>query len=72
MLLIGSGKMGKLVIKHLIAKGCKKVVVVNRSVERVDAIREEMKDIKVYRPLSEMYEAAAEADVLFSVHEHCI
>jgi hypothetical protein len=31
-----------------------------------------MKDIKVYRPLSEMYEAAAEADVLFSVHEHCI
>jgi glutamyl-tRNA reductase len=67
MLLIGAGKMGKLVIKHLIAKGCKKVVVVNRSVERVDAIREEMKDIEiVYRPLSEMYEAAAEADVLFT------
>ncbi|TVU32118.1 hypothetical protein EJB05_23837, partial [Eragrostis curvula] len=67
MLLIGAGKMGKLVIKHLIAKGCKKVVVVNRSVERVDAIREEMKDIEiVYRPLSEMYEAAAEADVVFT------
>jgi glutamyl-tRNA reductase len=43
MLLIGAGKMGKLVIKHLIAKGCKKVVVVNRSVEGVDAIREKMK-----------------------------
>jgi glutamyl-tRNA reductase len=67
MLLIGAGKMGKLVIKHLIAKGCKKVVVVNRSIERVDAIREEMKDIKiVYRPLSEIYEAAAEVDVLFT------
>ncbi|CAN6286653.1 unnamed protein product [Urochloa humidicola] len=67
MLLIGAGKMGKLVIKHLIAKGCKKVVVVNRSVERVDAIREEMKDIEiVYKPLSEMYEAAAEADVVFT------
>jgi glutamyl-tRNA reductase len=67
MLLIGAGKMGKLVIKHLIAKGCKKVVVVNRSVERVDAICEEMKDIEiVYRPLSEMYEAAAEADVVFT------
>jgi len=67
MLLIGAGKMGKLVIKHLIAKGCKKVVVVNRSVERVDAIREETKDIEiVYRPLSEMYEAAAEADVVFT------
>ncbi|KAJ1294942.1 hypothetical protein BS78_01G184900 [Paspalum vaginatum] len=67
MLLIGAGKMGKLVVKHLIAKGCKKVVVVNRSVERVDAIREEMKDIEiVYRPLSELYEAAAEADVVFT------
>ncbi|KAG2548046.1 hypothetical protein PVAP13_9KG133700 [Panicum virgatum] len=67
MLLIGAGKMGKLVVKHLIAKGCKKVVVVNRSVERVDAIREEMKDIEiVYRPLSEMYEAASEADVVFT------
>ncbi|CAN6322430.1 unnamed protein product [Urochloa humidicola] len=67
MLLIGAGKMGKLVIKHLIAKGCKKVVVVNRSVERVDAIREEMKDIEiVYKPLSEMYEAAAEANVVFT------
>ncbi|KAM3406607.1 hypothetical protein ACQJBY_000591 [Aegilops geniculata] len=67
MLLIGAGKMGKLVVKHLIAKGCKKVVVVNRSVERVDAIREEMKDIEiVYRPLTEMYEAAADADVVFT------
>ncbi|XP_047054032.1 glutamyl-tRNA reductase 2-like [Lolium rigidum] len=67
MLLIGAGKMGKLVIKHLMAKGCKKVVVVNRSVERVDAIREEMNDIEiVYRPLTEMYEAAADADVVFT------
>jgi glutamyl-tRNA reductase len=67
MLLIGAGKMGKLVIKHLIAKGCKKVVVVNRSVERVDAIREEMNDIEiVYRPLTEMYEAAADADIVFT------
>ncbi|AQK64806.1 Glutamyl-tRNA reductase 1 chloroplastic [Zea mays] len=67
MLLIGAGKMGKLVIKHLIAKGCKKVVVVNRSAQRVDAIREEIKAIEiVYRPLSEMYEAAAEADVVFT------
>jgi glutamyl-tRNA reductase len=67
MLLFGAGKMGKLVIKHLIAKGCKKVVVVNRSVERVDAIHEEMKDVEiVYRPLSEMYEASAEADAMLT------
>ncbi|CAL9146870.1 unnamed protein product [Musa hybrid cultivar] len=67
MLVIGAGKMGKLVIKHLAAKGCKKVVVVNRSVERVDAIREELKDIEIiYRPFSEMLSSSAEADVIFT------
>ncbi|XP_078162297.1 glutamyl-tRNA reductase 2-like [Carex rostrata] len=67
MLLIGAGKMGKLVIKHLASKGCKQVVVVNRSVEKVDAIRGEMKDIEIiYRPLDEMMSAAAEADVIFT------
>ncbi|WOL04318.1 hypothetical protein Cni_G13039 [Canna indica] len=68
MLVIGAGKMGKLVIKHLAAKGCKKVVVVNRSVERVEAIREELKDdIEIiYRPFSEMHSSAAEADVVFT------
>ncbi|XP_020082259.1 glutamyl-tRNA reductase 2 [Ananas comosus] len=67
MLLIGAGKMGKLVIKHLAAKGCKRVVVVNRSVEKVEAIREELTDIEIiYRPLNEMLSSAAEADVVFT------
>ncbi|ONK71595.1 uncharacterized protein A4U43_C04F10310 [Asparagus officinalis] len=67
MLVIGAGKMGKLVIKHLASKGCRKVVVVNRSAERVDAIREELKDVEiVYKPLDEMMSSAAEADVVFT------
>ncbi|KAJ3682210.1 hypothetical protein LUZ60_014783 [Juncus effusus] len=67
MLLIGAGKMGKLVIKHLAAKGCKKVVVVNRSVEKIEAIRNDIKEIEiVYRPLDEMMSAAGEADVIFT------
>ncbi|RZS28298.1 hypothetical protein BHM03_00061869 [Ensete ventricosum] len=67
MLVIGAGKMGKLVIKHLAAKGCKKVAVVNRSVERVEAIRDELKDIEIiYRPFSQMHSCAAEADVVFT------
>ncbi|KAJ3706554.1 hypothetical protein LUZ61_010259 [Rhynchospora tenuis] len=66
-LLVGAGKMGRLVVKHLAAKGVKRVVVVNRSVEKVDALREEMKDIEIiYKPLSEMLDAAAEADVVFT------
>ncbi|KAJ6829590.1 glutamyl-tRNA reductase 2-like [Iris pallida] len=47
MLVIGAGKMGKLVIKHLSSKGCKRIVVVNRSAEKVEAIREELKDVEI-------------------------
>ncbi|KAJ4964869.1 hypothetical protein NE237_016718 [Protea cynaroides] len=67
MLVIGAGKMGKLVIKHLVAKGYRKMVVVNRSEERVTAIREELKDVEItYKPLSEMLLCTAEADVVFT------
>ncbi|OIW16546.1 hypothetical protein TanjilG_08403 [Lupinus angustifolius] len=67
MLVIGAGKMGKLVIKHLVAKGCTKMVVVNRTEERVAAIREELKDVEIiYKPLSEMLNCVGEADVVFT------
>ncbi|XP_065881123.1 glutamyl-tRNA reductase 1, chloroplastic-like [Euphorbia lathyris] len=67
MLVIGAGKMGKLVIKHLVAKGCREMVVVNRSEERVAAIREDLKDVEIiYKPLDEMIACAAEADVIFT------
>ncbi|CAL5189534.1 unnamed protein product [Lathyrus oleraceus] len=67
MLVIGAGKMGKLVIKHLVAKGCKKMVVVNRTEERVAAIRDEINDVEIiYKPLSEMLECVGEADVVFT------
>ncbi|WJX35884.1 Glutamyl-tRNA reductase 1, chloroplastic [Trifolium repens] len=67
MLVIGAGKMGKLVIKHLVSKGCTRMVVVNRTEERVAAIREELKDIEIiYKPLSEMLSCTCEADVVFT------
>ncbi|KAI6689189.1 hypothetical protein NL676_026017 [Syzygium grande] len=67
MLVIGAGKMGKLVIKHLVAKGCTKMVVVNRSEERVAAIGEELRGVEItYKPLTEMLSCAAEADVIFT------
>ncbi|KAF9687406.1 hypothetical protein SADUNF_Sadunf02G0090200 [Salix dunnii] len=67
MLVIGAGKMGKLVIKHLVAKGCTKMVVVNRSEDRVAAIREELKDVEIiHKPFSDMLTCAAEADVVFT------
>ncbi|KAD4179199.1 hypothetical protein E3N88_27790 [Mikania micrantha] len=67
VLVVGAGKMGKLVIKHLIAKGCKKMVVVNRSEDRVSAIREEYKDVEIiYQPFSELMLCASNSDVVFT------
>ncbi|KAF7843060.1 glutamyl-tRNA reductase 2, chloroplastic-like [Senna tora] len=67
VLVIGAGKMGKLVIKHLVAKGCKRIVIVNRNEEKVKAISQELTDVDiVYRPLSDMQESAAEVDVVFT------
>ncbi|XAR52989.1 Glutamyl-tRNA reductase [Bertholletia excelsa] len=67
VLVVGAGKMGKLVVKHLVAKGCTEMVVVNRTKDRVAAMREDFKDIKIiYKPLSELLACAAEADVIFT------
>ncbi|KAL8156045.1 glutamyl-tRNA reductase 2-like [Apium graveolens] len=67
VLVVGAGKMGKLVIKHLVAKGCKKMVVVNRTADKVAAICEELKNVEiVYRPFSDLQSCAAEADVVFT------
>ncbi|KAL8128967.1 hypothetical protein V2J09_018122 [Rumex salicifolius] len=67
MVVVGAGKMGKLVIKHLAAKGCRKMVVVNRSEERIADIRKEIKDAEIiYKPFSELYDCAAESDVVFT------
>ncbi|XP_055815065.1 glutamyl-tRNA reductase 2-like [Solanum dulcamara] len=71
VLIVGAGKMGKLVIRHLIAKGCKKMVVVNRTEDRVAAIREELTTdnaavIIEYKPFSDMLACAAQADVIFT------
>lgn len=67
VLVVGAGKMGKLVIKHLVAKGCRKMVVVNRTPDRVAAICEEFKNVEIVcRPLSDLQSCAAEADIVFT------
>ncbi|KAG6425017.1 hypothetical protein SASPL_115471 [Salvia splendens] len=67
MLVVGAGKMGKLVIRHLAAKGCRRMVVVNRTEDRLNSIREELKDVEIeYRPFSQLLNCAGEADVIFT------
>ncbi|KAL4581065.1 hypothetical protein LXL04_017273 [Taraxacum kok-saghyz] len=69
VLVVGAGKMGSLVIKHLIAKGCKKITIVSRTEDKVTKIREEYNNIEIiYRPLSELelISYASNSDVIFT------
>lgn len=65
--LIGAGKMGKLVVKHLLSKGCNELVVVNRGIERVEALEKEFPEMKItYRPLSDMMAVVESSDLIFT------
>ncbi|KAL6553901.1 Glutamyl-tRNA reductase [Orobanche minor] len=65
ILVVGAGRMGRLVIKHIATKKlCTAILVVNRTENKVTSIQEELKDVVLqYRPFSELLTCAGEADV---------
>jgi glutamyl-tRNA reductase len=67
VLIVGAGKMSKLLVKHLISKGCTRMVIVNRSQQRVLDLQVEFPDAKIiYQALPEMVQCAGESDVIFT------
>ncbi|KAH7297558.1 hypothetical protein KP509_25G001600 [Ceratopteris richardii] len=67
VLIIGAGKMSKLLVKHLLSKGCTKMVVVNRTEQRVLDLQEEFPDAELtFQPLSAMLQCTGDADVVFT------
>ncbi|CAK9237678.1 unnamed protein product [Sphagnum troendelagicum] len=67
VLIVGAGKMSKLLVKHLISKGCTRMVIVNRSEQRVLDLQSEFPDAKIiYHGLPEMIHCTGEADVIFT------
>jgi glutamyl-tRNA reductase len=67
VLIVGAGKMSKLLVKHLISKGCTRMIIVNRSEQRVLDLQEEFPDAKlIYEPLTEMLRSTGEADLVFT------
>lgn len=67
VLIIGAGKMSKLLVKHLLSKGCRKIVVVNRTEQRVTDLQIEFPEAElVYRPLPDMVQCTGDADVIFT------
>lgn len=67
VLVVGAGKMARLLVKHLVAKGCTRMVVVNRSEHRVAELQAEFPDAQIlFQPLPELMRCAGEADLIFT------
>ena len=65
--IVGAGKMSKLLVQHLLAKGANKISIINRSVGRAQDLANSFKDayINVYS-MSEMAQVIADSDLVFT------
>jgi glutamyl-tRNA reductase len=67
VLIVGAGKMSRLLVKHLISKGCTSMTLVNRSMASAEALAAEFPDAQIrIRLAPELLDATAEADVVFT------
>jgi glutamyl-tRNA reductase len=67
--IVGAGKMSRLLVKHLISKGAKKIAVVNRSQDRAAAMLKEFETSDAeftIRPLTQMLDCIAISDLVFT------
>ncbi|MEC4893331.1 MAG: glutamyl-tRNA reductase [Oscillatoria sp. PMC 1051.18] len=65
--IIGAGKMSRLLVQHLLAKGAATISIVNRSSKRAEELARKFPDaeIQIYS-LAEMMQAIAAADLVFT------
>jgi glutamyl-tRNA reductase len=65
--IIGAGKMSRLLVQHLIAKGATKIAIVNRSHTRAQELVANFPDAGlVLHPLAQMMSAIAMSDLVFT------
>ena len=65
--IIGAGKMSRLLVKHLVAKGAYQIAILNRSRPRAEELASEFKqaELLIY-PISEMMSVLAMSDLVFT------
>ena len=65
--IIGAGKMSRLLVKHLVAKGAYQIAILNRSRPRAEELATEFKqaELLIY-PISEMMSVLAMSDLVFT------
>ena len=65
--IIGAGKMSRLLVQHLVAKGSQKIVIVNRSQRRAEELAAQFPGVSLQiQPLGELLAAVASADIVFT------
>jgi glutamyl-tRNA reductase len=65
--ILGAGKMSRLLVQHLIAKGANHITILNRSAGRAQELANQFKDVQLQiRPLDEMMTAVAHSDIVFT------
>jgi len=65
--IIGAGKMSTLLVKHLLSKGCKKVVLLNRSFPRAEALAADYPDMEFeIHLMPDLMSCVENSDVIFA------
>lgn len=65
--IIGAGKMARLLVQHLIAKGSQDITIVNRSPQRATELTKQFPDTHLHlRGLEDMMTVIAESDLVFT------
>lgn len=67
VMILGAGKMSRLLVQHLLAKGAVHISVLNRSMQRAQELANQFPEaqLQLY-PLSEMMSAIASSDLVFT------
>ena len=64
---VGAGRMARLLLQHLQAKGCRALVLLNRTVERAEALAADFPELPVQcRPLSDLDHCLSTCSLVFT------
>lgn len=65
--IFGAGKMSRLLVQHLLARGVEEITVVNRTMERAEELAKMFPDADLkIRLMDKMFETVAKSDVVFT------
>jgi glutamyl-tRNA reductase len=65
--ILGAGKMARLLVQHLLAKGAKEITIINRSIDKAWELAKQFPDGKFQvHELANMVQVVAESDLVFT------